>query len=731
MRRFFILMLLFFLIFVVYETKTVSANGMDFSNCNINITNAMMPYMINQSNKVYCLNGSASISGTNATLFTTGVHNSTLDCMGYSIEGDSSDDTFGVYMGNGTSNNTVRNCNITMFQYNVYLDFTSNNRVYNITTYERNGIWLYNSSGNVFVGISSKIGSDGVFLDHSFNNSFTNVNSSINRNGFWLTESYNNTIRDSFASWNQYSGVYTEFSNDTILRNVTSYNNDVGFFFDISNNVTMEDCNSTSTMSPYNGSYMWHSGYGPNLDNNMSRYFNLTEVNNATLTFWHWYNTEWGGDGGRLEFFNETSGEWEVLYPEGDYYPPGDSVVDSLGGEGYNDFSRFWKKATFNLTELAGTYVEIRFIFKTDTYVNYRNWFIDDINISEIGFFDGTEGEILWNSSGFSVVESYTIQSYGIYMQGAGNGPVFENSGYGKISFQEPVNLSGGIDSSNINISFNRIEVNSTALPELNMPATLTLYDLTFSDPRILKDGSVCTDCNEVSYSGGDLVFNVTSFSVYSAEETPTGTPGTQTVIGGGGVSTYGCEYLFNFTYPDSMSIKINESEQYQIFIKNAGTCSLNISVAFSGIPNGWLTMDTAPRVLYQNRNMTLDLMIMPLSEGEYNITWMMRGSVNKNYTTRLTVLENVLECPQCPQPTEWSLCSDGKQGRTVYSCDESTGYSCRVYRELQDCTRIEEGKVDVNKRMFYEQYLLIAVASVAIVVILYLKFKPVKSRKV
>lgn len=107
----------------------------------------------------------------------------------------------------------------------------------------------------------------------------------------------------------------------------------------------------------------------------------------------------------------------------------------------------------------------------------------------------------------------------------------FEKINKGKIVFNEVVNLTNDsipddnlLDlNSNVKIEFNRIEINSALLPNLNKSATLTLYNLTFNNPRILKDGSVCpeTICQKVSYSSGNLIFNVTHFSVYSSEETP------------------------------------------------------------------------------------------------------------------------------------------------------------------------------------------------------------------
>ncbi|MBI2143039.1 PGF-pre-PGF domain-containing protein [Candidatus Woesearchaeota archaeon] len=103
----------------------------------------------------------------------------------------------------------------------------------------------------------------------------------------------------------------------------------------------------------------------------------------------------------------------------------------------------------------------------------------------------------------------------------------FEDVKWGKIKFSRDVNLSGISGVLNIadyvKIFNNSIEINSTALPALNTTATLTLHNLTYASPRIVRDGVVCppTICQVINYSNGTLTFNVTQFSVYSAEEAP------------------------------------------------------------------------------------------------------------------------------------------------------------------------------------------------------------------
>lgn len=106
---------------------------------------------------------------------------------------------------------------------------------------------------------------------------------------------------------------------------------------------------------------------------------------------------------------------------------------------------------------------------------------------------------------------------------------IIENTDFGKIRFAEEINLlddatpdDNVIDmDSNIEISKNKIEINSENLPNLNKSAILMLYDLSFTTPRLLKDGSACPEeiCQIISYTDGTLFFSVNHFTTYSAEE--------------------------------------------------------------------------------------------------------------------------------------------------------------------------------------------------------------------
>jgi hypothetical protein len=142
----------------------------------------------------------------------------------------------------------------------------------------------------------------------------------------------------------------------------------------------------------------------------------------------------------------------------------------------------------------------------------------------------------------------------------------------GKINFSENVNLLGGMDiDSHSNITFNRIYMNSSVLPALNKPARLTFHNITFNNPRPVRDGQFCPSsiCTEVSYSNNVFIYDVNEFSVYSSEETPVSTV---PVSSGGGrvecIEDSDCEenqYCSNYKCYEYECIEDSDCEKYEM----------------------------------------------------------------------------------------------------------------------------------------------------------------------
>ena len=197
------------------------------------------------------------------------------------------------------------------------------------------------------------------------------------------------------------------------------------------------------------------------------------------------------------------------------------------------------------------------------------------INSTSLSFsYSEYEGSYKGKSTYFENLSTSELQNISNF--------ILEHTSYGKIFFDEIINLtdfSGSIIDldSYTNISSNRIEINTSALPNFNKSATLRFYNLTFTNPRIAMGGVVCpsTICVKQSYSGGILVFNVTHFTIYSAEETPVGESSTTSISGGGGTIRSFSLDIENII----ISLKQGEIKKQEIKIKNTGNWKSSISL--------------------------------------------------------------------------------------------------------------------------------------------------------
>lgn len=275
-----------------------------------------------------------------------------------------------------------------------------------------------------------------------------------------------------------------------------------------------------------------------------------------------------------------------------------------------------------NETYYTNESLKLKIITNADNYwYNLNNGINNTLNSKEV-YITAPSGShtiyVFANNSAGTKKENVTFAvNYGVYnfsysdYSGIGNTTNFheyslqelqnlsniivEDGSFGKIMFNEIINLTDDYNpeddktdiDSYIKFYLDRIELNSTALPNFNKSATLELYDLTLSNPRITKDGEVCSEtiCSQNSYSGGTLSFNVTHFTTYSVEETPIQSE----------ISTQGDNGNKNVTKREdspsgellslnkekiSSSIKQDESAEEHLTIKNNGASAINIKIS-------------------------------------------------------------------------------------------------------------------------------------------------------
>lgn len=135
--------------------------------------------------------------------------------------------------------------------------------------------------------------------------------------------------------------------------------------------------------------------------------------------------------------------------------------------------------------------------------------------------------------------------------------------GVGFVSFLEPVNLSFVNLSQVLLIQKNSISLNSSLAPGLNKSAQLRFENLTFqTQPIVLRNGNICTQCSEQSFNENILSITVPGFSTY-------------TLTNNSQISLSSPSVLFNNTL-SNFSVTYHAYETASAIIENA-SCTLTI----------------------------------------------------------------------------------------------------------------------------------------------------------
>ena len=145
---------------------------------------------LSSAGKTYTMNASADINGS--TCFTVTAANVTLDCNGFSITGNNTTSTYGIY--SNQFNTTIKNCDISNFQDAIRLDTgatsaTISNITASTTRSTGHSIYFYNANSNsVIQGSSlSSIGSDNIYIYGGSNINISNNIINVTGAGMGIT----------------------------------------------------------------------------------------------------------------------------------------------------------------------------------------------------------------------------------------------------------------------------------------------------------------------------------------------------------------------------------------------------------------------------------------------------------------------------------------------------------------------------------------------------------------
>jgi len=167
--------------------------------------------------------------------------------------------------------------------------------------------------------------------------------------------------------------------------------------------------------APHSGVYEWYSDGTSYSWFRLIQTFDMPETG-ATLKFWSYYEIEEDWDYGYVEVHDLDTDEWYTL--------PGMMTVSTLPApqDNPNCPAQFEPSAYYaagrwhaftgrsgvlyaeemDLTLFASHTIELSFTYWTDPFVEEHGWYVDDIAIPEIGFFDDVEsGANGWTYNGW------------------------------------------------------------------------------------------------------------------------------------------------------------------------------------------------------------------------------------------------------------------------------------------------------------------------------------------
>ena len=165
---------------------------------------------------------------------------------------------------------------------------------------------------------------------------------------------------------------------------------------------------------PHNGHSFWWSNRGDNIETNLTRGFDLSSVEKATLQFWVWYNIQKDTDEFACISVSTNGGEtWEFPNTKqaasGPLYP----CYSGISGGGKEPE---WVMEEVDLSPYAGQKILLRFDYLTDTWYNEAGFAVDDITIPQLNYtYDAEIGNDNWEGEGFvrtsnSVPQNWAIQ---------------------------------------------------------------------------------------------------------------------------------------------------------------------------------------------------------------------------------------------------------------------------------------------------------------------------------
>lgn len=146
----------------------------------------------------------------------------------------------------------------------------------------------------------------------------------------------------------------------------------------------------------------------------------------STLSFWHYYDTEDGYDGGALEASADSGATWFDLGPYmtqngyNNYIDPGNFTILS-GRPAFSGFSGGFINTVVNLSPFSGKSLMFRFAFAIDDFQDGDGWYIDDIVLAKYAGIRNTASIYNGSDSLLGVSDTLSFIKQGTFPVKLGN----------------------------------------------------------------------------------------------------------------------------------------------------------------------------------------------------------------------------------------------------------------------------------------------------------------------
>jgi immune inhibitor A len=165
--------------------------------------------------------------------------------------------------------------------------------------------------------------------------------------------------------------------------------------------------NLVPTSAP-SGQRMWYSNKADVSSTTLTRTFDLSNVDSATLNYKLWYYAEDLWDFGYVMASGDGGVTWDILTTG---YTTEENPYNTAYGPGYTGESGGWLDESVSLDAYAGKQVMVRFQMITDDAVTQPGMLIDDVSIPEIDYTDDFESDNGgWQAEGWVLIDNILPQ---------------------------------------------------------------------------------------------------------------------------------------------------------------------------------------------------------------------------------------------------------------------------------------------------------------------------------